>query len=205
MTEKERMLAGKLYIHRSEELRVMSRKCRSLIYRFNSSAWDKSEERNDILKELLGKIGQNYSILQRFYCCYGKNIYVGNNFFANIDCSFLDINKIVIGDNVLIGPRVMLLTATHPTDYEVRRKHLEYGLPITIGNDVWIGGGTIINPGITIGDRTIIGSGSVVTKDIPRDVIAVGNPCHVIRKISDEERKKWQDIANDYFKEIDYD
>lgn len=199
MTEKEKMLAGKYYIHKDEELRSMSRKCREAIYEFNFSSWEQSEYRIKILNELFGYAGKNISILQTFKCCYGSNIRVGDNFFANYDCVFLDVNSIEIGDNVLLGPRVMLLTAGHPIDKDIRNQHLEYGLPINIGNDVWIGAGTIVNPGKNIGSDSVIGSGSVVTHDIPSGVVAAGNPCKVIREISEMDILLCQQKRDEYF------
>lgn len=119
-----------------------------------------------------------------FFCDYGYNISVGNNVFINFNCTILDVTPVVIGDHVLIGPSVSLYAATHPTNWTLRSSGLENGAPITIGNHVWIGAGTVICPGVNIGDRSLIGAGSVVTKNIPADVVAAGNPCRVIRKLN---------------------
>ena len=198
MTEKEKMLSGKYYIHKDDELRAMSRRSRELVYEFNTSFWDESEKRKEIIKKLFGEIGKNFSILQTINCCYGSNIFIGDNFFSNYDCIFLDVNTITIGSNVLLGPRVNLFTAGHPIDKDVRNEHYEYGLPIKIGNDVWIGGGAIVLPGVNIGNNVVIGAGSVVTKDIPDNVVDVGNPCKVIRKISEQDKLEAQRLKKEY-------
>ncbi|QWB96674.1 sugar O-acetyltransferase [Mycoplasmatota bacterium] len=124
------------------------------------------------------------------------NIHIGKHFYANYDCIFLDVNKITIGDNVFIAPRVCIYTAGHPIDKDTRNEELEYGYPVTIGNDVWIGGNVVINPGVTIGDNVVIGSGSIVTKDIESNCVAAGNPCKKIRDITDEDKKYWEALAN---------
>ena len=197
MTEKERMLSGKLYKAQDKELAQMYDKSRILQHRFNNSL--DREERKHILKELLGKTGTNYYMEPPIYFDYGSNIYLGENFYANFDLLILDVNKVTIGDNVMIGPRVSILTAGHPIVKEIRNTGLEFGYPITIGNDVWIGGNVTINPGVTIGDNVVIGSGSVVTKDIPSGVVACGNPCKVLRKITKEDLDYWQKQADEYY------
>lgn len=197
MTEKERMLSGKLYKAQDKELAQMYDKSRILQHRFNNSL--DREERQHILKELLGKTKNNFYIEPPIYFDYGSNIYLGENFYANFDLLILDINKVTFGDNVMIGPRVSILTAGHPIVKEIRNEGLEFGYPITIGNDVWIGGNVTINPGVTIGDNVVIGSGSVVTKDIPSNVIACGNPCKVLREITKEDLDYWQKQANEYY------
>lgn len=193
------MLKGKYYVHACDELRALSRRCREFMYEFNFSGWDESDYRNKLIKDIFGSVGRKYSILQTFKCCYGCNIRIGENFFANYDCAFLDVAEIDIGDNVFIGPRTMLLTAGHPLDKDIRNEHLEYGLSITVGNDVWLGGGVIVNPGKRIGENTVIGSGSVVTHDIPSGVVAAGNPCRVIRAISDEDIEKCRRLRAEYY------
>ncbi len=183
MTEKEKMLAGELYDAGDPELIEGRRLCRELMELYNASGKSK-EERLSVIKELLGKHGESVSIELPFRCDYGYNISVGENFYANFNCVFLDVNKITIGDNALIGPNVQLYTAGHPIDPIERKKELEYGLPITIGNNVWIGGGAIVCPGVSIGDNVVIGAGSVVTKNIPSNVVAVGNPCVPIKSVN---------------------
>lgn len=199
MKEKERMLSGKLYIAKDEELLKEDLEARILTRKFNDSKPEEFNLRSKILAQLLEKTGDNYYIEPPFRCEYGRNITVGNNFYANFDCLFLDVNKIIIGNNVMLGPRVCLYTAGHPIDAEIRNSQLEYGKPIIIGNDVWIGGSVIINPGITIGNNVVIGSGSVVTKDIPSGVIAAGNPCRILRKINEKDKEYWETQKNEYY------
>jgi len=180
-TEKEKMLAGDLYLAFGETLFEERQAAMDLLYEFNKLHPRKAEERKAYIRKLFGAVGENFWIEQRFHCDYGYNIRVGDNFYANVGCTILDCAPVTIGDNVLLAPNVSLYTAGHPTDTEQRVSGLEYAHPISIGNNVWIGGGAIVLPGISIGDNTIIGAGSVVTKDIPANVIAVGNPCRVIR------------------------
>ena len=192
MTEKELMLAGKLYTARDEELVADCKRSRQLTRLFNNSTEEQGGYRVQLLKELFRKTGENIYIEPPFRCDYGSNITVGENFYANFDCIILDVNEVVIGDNVLFAPRVCVYTAGHPIDAEIRNSGVEFGLKVVIGNDVWIGGSTVINPGVTIGNNVVIGSGSVVTKDIPDGVVAAGNPCRVIRKITEADRLFWQ-------------
>lgn len=200
-SEKERMLAGELYQAGDPELRAMSARRKQILRLFNQTTEEQGDYRVSLLKKLFGKTGQNIHIEPEFHCDYGVNTYLGENFYANYDCIFLDIAPIHIGDNVMLAPRVCLYTAGHPIDAEVRNEQLEYGYPITIGNNVWIGGSTVVNPGVTIGDNTVIGSGSVVTKDIPANVIAVGNPCRVLRPITQADHDYWQAQRDKYYQE----
>ncbi|MEO6685093.1 MAG: sugar O-acetyltransferase, partial [Dyadobacter sp.] len=154
----------------------------NLVYAFNNLAPGQVEERKTTIEKLFGSTGKEFWIEQRFHCDYGYNIHIGENFYANVGCTILDCAEVKIGDNVLFAPGVSLYTAGHPTDTEQRVAGLEYAHPITVGNNVWIGGGAIVLPGVSIGDNTVIGAGSVVTKNIPANVIAVGNPCRVIRE-----------------------
>ncbi len=181
-SEKERMLAGEYYNAGDSVLVEEREKARELTYEFNHSRPSEIEKRKKILKQLIVSKGSFY-IEPPFNCDYGYNIEVGDNFYANFGCIILDVNKVQIGDNVLLAPNVQIYTATHPIEPEERITGKEFGQPIIIGNNVWIGGGTIICPGVRIGDNTTIGAGSVVTKDIPKNVIAAGNPCKVIREI----------------------
>lgn len=181
-SEKEKMLAGELYFAGDQNLMDDRLMARMLISEYNSTKPIEEEERKEILERLVvvkGKI----KIEPPFYCDYGYNIEVGENFYANFSCTILDVNKVIIGDNVMFGPNVQVYTATHPLDAEERIKGLESSKAITIGDNVWIGGGAILLPGITIGKNTTIGAGSVVTKDLPEDVFAGGNPCKIIKKI----------------------
>jgi len=182
-SEKQKMLAGELYFAADPQLSEERLKARKLVKAFNDSQPDAIEERAALLKDLLRRTGKNFWIEPPFFCDYGYNIRAGEDVFFNFNCVVLDVMPVTLGDRVLIGPNVQIYTGTHPLDYKVRGTLLEYAEPIEIGSDVWIGGGSIICPGVKIGDRSIIGAGSVVTKDIPEDVVAAGNPCKVIRKL----------------------
>lgn len=183
MTEKQKMLAGELYLAADEELVAERLKARRLARLYNATTETDDTQRREILSQWLGAIGEKFEIEPPFRCDYGYNISVGNNFYANFGCILLDCARIEIGDNVLLAPNVQLYTAYHPTDPQVRLTGKELASPITIGHNVWLGGGVIVCPGVRIGDNTTIGAGSVVTKDIPANVIAVGNPCRVIRQL----------------------
>ncbi len=198
MNMKERMIAGLPYIGGRDGLDKLLLKARYLQNEFNNSDPGDLENRKRILGELLGSMGENTYIEPPFRCDYGFNISVGKNFYSNFNLVILDPAPVTIGDNCFIASNVAIYTAGHPLHHEQRNKALEYGIEVKIGNNVWIGGNTVINPGVTIGDNTVIGSGSVVTKDIPSGVIAVGNPCRVLRKITDEDKKY-------YFKDREYD
>lgn len=200
MTEKELMLSGQLYNAGDVELFKERLQAKKLIRLFNSASDEQIDYRLDIIKKLFKKTGNNVYIEPPFRCDYGYNIVVGNNFYANYDCIILDVCDIIIGDNVFFAPRVCLFSASHPVDAAIRNSQLEYGQPITIGNNVWIGGGTIVNPGVKIGDNSIIGSGSVVTKNIPPNVIAAGNPCRILRKITNEDAAYWSEEMTKYRK-----
>lgn len=176
------MISGELYNAASRELCKERDKARELCFKLNSiPLFDENKEK--ICKELLGKVGSNILIESPFHCDYGYNINLGDNVCINFNCCILDCTQVTIGHNVKIGPNVQIYTATHPVDPQIRLDGLEYAKEIVIADNVWIGGGSILNPGITIGKNSVIGSGSVVTKDIPCDVIAAGNPCKVIRNI----------------------
>jgi len=184
MCEKEKMLAGNLYDANYDKELINERltnkdKC----YKYNNIKPSNIEERTQTLNEILGKHKNNFYIEQPFYCDYGYNIEVGENFYSNHNLVILDGNKVIFGDNVFIAPNCSFYTAGHPLDYETRNKGLEYAKPIKVGNNVWIGGNVVVLPGITIGDNVVIGAGSVVTKNIPSNVVAVGNPCKVIKKL----------------------
>lgn len=192
MTEREKMLAGQLYDCGEEELLLQWHKAKNLIRDYNSADSENFAEKDRILGELLGGQGNNLWITSPFYVDYGNNIYFGNNCEVNMNCIFLDDNKIVIGDNALIAPNVQIYTAFHPKNARDRfgkaKKDGSFEFcktqtaPVIIGNNVWIGGGAIILPGVTIGDNVVIGAGSVVTKDIRDNMIAHGNPCRVVQE-----------------------
>ncbi len=183
-TEKQKMLAGELYRATDAELVTQRQRARRLTRLYNSTTEQESERRRQILFELFGAAGPTIEIEPPFYCVYGSNIYAGNGFYMNFGCVILDCNSVHIGENVLCGPSVQIYTATHPTDPEVRLSGLELAAPVRIGNNVWIGGGAIICPGVTIGEHTTIAAGSVVVKDIPARVVAAGNPCRVIKHLT---------------------
>lgn len=201
-TEKEKMLAEDLYRASSPELREDARKSRQLTRLFNETTEEQQEYRKTLLKEMFKATGENIYIEPPFRCDYGTNTTIGNNFYANFDCVFLDVAPIVIGENVMFGPKVNLLTPGHPIDAVIRNSGLEFGKKITIGDNVWIGGNAVVNPGVTIGNNTIIGSGSVVTKDIPDNVIAAGNPCKIIREITNEDKVYWEEEQQKYWAEV---
>ncbi len=182
MSEEEKMLSGELYNAKDENLTKKLLRAKRLCCNYNKLDIEKIEERNAIIKELFSKVGNIFDIMPNFYCDYGFNIEIGNNFYSNHNLVILDANKVTFGNNVKIGPNCGFYTSSHPFDIETRRK-LEFAKPIKIGNDVWIGGNVCVLPGVTIGDNTIIGAGSVVTRDIPSNVVAVGNPCKVIKEI----------------------
>ncbi len=188
VSEKEKMMSGKLYYAFDEVLFKERQYAKDLVSQFNACHPREIDRRNGILRKLLGKTKEKLFIEPPFRCDYGYNVEVGENFYANYNLIILDCAKVVIGDNVLIGPNVSLLTAGHPLHHEIRNLECEFAFPIHIGDNVWLGGNVVINPGIKIGDRSVIGSGSVVTRDIPSDVVAVGNPCKVLRKISDKDK-----------------
>ncbi len=181
-TEKAKMLAGELYDPLDPDLSRERQVCRDLCKRLNESREDEQEERRRILTNLLGYPTDAW-IQPPFFCDYGSNIAVGAKVFFNFNCVVLDVMRVEIGSNVLFGPSVQIYTATHPINAVERRKWLEFARPVSIGSDVWVGGGAIICPGATVGDRSVIGAGSVVTRGIPADVFAAGNPCRVIRSL----------------------
>ncbi|MGZ9584091.1 sugar O-acetyltransferase [Paenibacillus marinisediminis] len=182
-TEKEKMIAGELYDGYTAELLQDRRNARKLQLEYNNSDPEDTAGRLAILKRLLGACGPHIEIEPPFRCDYGYNIEVGDHFYANFNCVILDGCSVKIGNHVFFGPNVQLFTATHPIIPEKRNTGLEQSKPITIGDNVWLGGGVIVNPGVTIGEGTTIGAGSVVTKDIPPRVFAAGNPCRVIKAI----------------------
>ncbi|KRM72171.1 sugar O-acetyltransferase [Lacticaseibacillus brantae] len=192
MTERDNMLAGKLYIADDEELRRVSHKGKRLARLLSQTTEEDGEIRFAIMKQLFKSVGEGSYIEPPFHTDYGAHTTIGKNFYANYDAIFIDTAPITIGDNVMFGPRAGLYTAGHPIDAAIRNEQLEYGYPIVIGNNVWLGGNVVVNPGVTIGSNVVIGSGSVVTKDIPDNVVAVGNPAHVLRPITEADKTYWQ-------------
>lgn len=182
MTEKEKMLSGQLYFSADKELTAERNYAKKLCYEFNRIDPLKYSIRNKILRKLF-RSGKRCHIESPFYCDYGYNIKLGENFYANHGCVILDVNTVKIGNNVLLGPYVQICTASHPLSPDKRNTGLEYGLPIEIGDNVWIGAGAVILPDVKIGDNSIIGAGGIVTKDIPPGVLALGNPCRVVKEL----------------------
>ena len=186
-SEKEKMLAGELYDALDPQLSEERIKARLLIKALNDSKEDETDERTRLLKALIPDAGEGIWLQPPFYCDYGYNIKVGEKVFFNFNCVVLDVTQVTIGSRTLFGPNVQIYTATHPINHVERASGLEYAKPISIGEDCWIGGSVVICPGVTIGDRSVIGAGSVVTRDIPPDVFAAGNPCRVIRTLAQEQ------------------
>jgi maltose O-acetyltransferase len=184
LTEKQKMLAGELYVAADAELVAERKRARRLTRLYNRTTEEETAERELLLRELFGTVGECIEIEPPFHCDYGSHIHVGAGFYMNFGGVILDCAEVRIGDNVLCGPGVHIYAATHPIEATERIKGPELAKPVTIGNNVWIGGGAIICPGVTIGDNTTIGAGSVVTKDIPANVFAGGNPCRTIRVLS---------------------
>ena len=181
-SEKEKMLAGELYDPLDRQLSEERTRCRLLLKALNDTREDESKRRAELLAELFGAKTDAW-IQPPFFCDYGTNIRLGTKVFFNFNCVVLDVMEVRIGSNVLFGPSVQIYAATHPMDAETRAQWRELAKPISIGSDVWVGGAAVICPGVTIGSRTVIGAGSVVTRDIPDDVLAAGNPCRVIRTL----------------------
>ena len=180
-SEKEKMLHGELYDPLDKQLSEERTKTRLLIAALNATREDDAEERAKILRQLIPHAGAGLWLQPPFYCDYGTNITLGENVFFNFNCIVLDVAPVLIGSRTLFGPNVQIYTATHPLGHKERSSGVEYAKPIVIGEDVWIGGSAVICPGVTIGNRSVIGAGSVVTKAMPSDVFAAGNPCRVIR------------------------
>lgn len=197
MTEWEKAQQGYLYDANYDENIVKDRlNSADLCYQFNLCKPSDTATQTEIIKQLFGKTKGSFVITAPFYCDYGKNISIGENFYTNHNCTILDGAKVTFGDNVFIAPNCVFSTAGHPIDAEQRNAGLEIALPITVGDNVWIGTNVSVLPGVKIGSNVVIGAGSVVNKDIPDGVVAVGNPCRVLRKITKEDKNKypvWKD------------
>lgn len=204
MTQYERMKAGKLYstFIKDEKREAARALVIKFLDEFNSTSFGDYETREKLIRNTFSHVGDNAVINKPFYCDYGANISVGNNFYSNFDCIILDVAEVIIGDNVMFAPRVAIYTAAHPIDKDIRNTQLEYGLKVEIGNNVWVGGNTVINPGVTVGDNVVIGSNSVVTKDIPSNTVAAGNPCRVIREIGEDDKDYWNKQAEEFYESI---
>lgn len=183
MTEWEKMIAGEPYRPEDPELKAMRSRARALCYQSNQIPPLQEQSRNAILRQLLGRVGTHFTVEPTFWCDYGKNISLGEAFYANFNCVILDCAPVTFGDHVMVAPNCGFYTATHPIDPIARASGLEYAKPITVGSHVWFGGNVTVLPGVTIGDHVVIGAGSVVTHDIPDHVVAVGNPCRPIKSV----------------------
>lgn len=189
MNQKERMLHElpyKAWLDGLAEERLENSK---KVYRYNNLPPEAGKDRDGLIREIFGKTGEFIHVEAPFHCDYGYNIEAGENLYINYNCVILDVAKVVIGANVMFAPNVAVYTAGHPIHPELRNTGYEYGIGIVIGDNVWVGGNTVINPGVRIGNNAVIGSGSVVTKDIPENSVAAGNPCKVIRYVTEEDRK----------------
>ena len=192
MTEREKAQKGYLYDANYDQQIIAERtRCADLCYEFNQCRPSDTKKQKELLTKILGSMKENPVITAPFYCDYGFNISIGKNFYTNYNVTILDGAKVTFGDNVFIAPNCVFSTAGHAIDSEQRSRGLEIALPITVGDNVWIGTNVSVLPGVTIGNNTIIGAGSVVNKNIPEGVIAAGNPCKVIRKITEEDKKKY--------------
>ena len=183
-SERDRMLAGELYDPFDPELVRARERARELCWDLNATRDADQEARRRILEELFGKGGESVWMQPPFFCDYGSNILLGERVFFNFNCVVLDVCRVVIGDYTLFGPAVQIYTATHPMNAELRRRQ-EFARPVEVGSDVWVGGGAILCPGVKVGSRSVIGAGSVVTRDVPEGVFAAGNPCRVVRPITE--------------------
>ena len=190
MTEKEKMLSQKLYDANYDEELIRERiECQERCFDFNQLRPSQTDEQEAAIRGIFQKTGERFVVVAPFWCDYGYNITVGENFYANRGMVILDAAKVTFGDDVFVGPDCGFYTAGHPVDFERRNKGYEYAYPITVGNNVWFGGGVRVMPGVTIGSDVVVGAGSVVTKDLPGGVVAAGNPCRVIRPITAADRE----------------
>ena len=194
MNAKERMKSGKIYFCTDEELAKEQLRRLDRLYDFNQTRPSEMPKRMALLKGILAEVGENCYVEPPLHANWGCHTHFGNNVYANFNLTLVDDTDIYVGDGVLFGPNVVVAVAGHPVDPDLRRKVAQFNLPVHIGNNVWIGAGAIILPGITIGDNSVIGAGSVVTKDVPANVVAVGNPCRVLREIGEHDREYyWRD------------
>lgn len=188
LSMREKIKQGKLYTDMCEGLPEERLRGKELMYEFNHTRPSEVEKRTALLQAIFGKIGDNPWVEPPIHFSYGSNIYIGANFYANFNFTIVDDHRVTIGDNVLIAPNVTISVTGHPVHHELRKSGEMYSFPVTIGNNVWIGSQVVINPGVTIGENSVIGAGSVVTKDIPANVVAVGVPCKVLREITDRDK-----------------
>ena len=188
MTIREKMKNGMLYVDIGEGLDEERKRCKELLYDYNHTRPSEETKRKELLKELLGNMGEDIWIEPPVQMAYGTNVHIGNHFYANFNLVIVDDIDVYIGENVMIAPNVTITVTGHPVDPELRKPGTQFSIPIRIGNDVWIGSNAVILPGVTIGDNSVIGAGSVVTHDITENVVAVGNPCRVLREINEHDK-----------------
>ena len=190
MTDYEKMHSGEIYDPNNEDIFNEQIKCLNRLYDFNATRPTELEKRSEMLNDMLAEVGENCYIEPPFHSNWGgKNVHLGNNVYFNFNATMVDDTHIFIGDCTMLGPNVVIATAGHPILPELREKALQYNMPVHIGKNCWLGAGVIVLPGVTIGDNTVIGAGSIVTKDIPANVVAVGNPCKVLREISEHDKE----------------
>lgn len=189
MTIREKMKNGMLYIDIGEGLDEERESCKELLYDYNHTRPSEKTKRKDLLKELLGDMGDDIWIEPPVHMAYGKNVHIGNHFYANFNLVIVDDIDVHIGEHVMIAPNVTITPTGHPVDPDLRKPGTQFSIPVRIGNNVWIGSNVVILPGVTIGDNSVIGAGSVVTHDIPKNVVAVGNPCRVLREINERDKE----------------
>ena len=191
----DKLRSGELYSCIDPELQQRQQECLEVLYDYNHSRPGETKRRVELLNKLLANMGENYYIEPPLHANWGCHTHLGNNVYANFNLTLVDDTDIYIGDSVMLGPNVVLATAGHPVDPELRRLVYQFNQPIHIGNNVWLGAGVIVLPGVTIGDNSVVGAGSVVTKDIPANVVAVGNPCRILREINEHDREYyWRDF-----------
>lgn len=201
MNIQDKMHSGALYLPSDKELMKEQLACIDKLYDFNRTRPTELEKRAALLKEMFAEIGEGCYIEPPFYANWGgRHVHFGNNIYCNFNVTLVDDTHIYVGDNTMFGPNVTIATAAHPIDPELRRAGYQYNLPVRIGKNCWLGAGVIVLPGVTIGDNSVIGAGSIVTKNIPANVIAVGNPCRILRKITEQDKehyqnKKWQETS----------
>lgn len=200
MTTKERMDMGKLYLPSDQDIMKEQEECMELLYDYNATRPREFEKRSALMKEMFAEVGKDCYIEPPLHANWGgRHTHLGNHVYANFNLTLVDDSDIFIGDNVMMGPNVTIATAGHPIEIELRRQAMQFNMPIHIGNNVWMGAGVVIVPGVTIGDNSVIGAGSIVTKDIPSNVVAVGNPCRVLREINDHDKEYYyKDRKIDY-------
>jgi galactoside O-acetyltransferase len=188
MTQRERIASGKLFTDMSEGLPEERLRAKERMYDFNQTRPTEIEKRLELMKEMFGAIGEHCWIEPPIYFCYGTNVFLGDGVYVNFNLNLVDDYKIIIGNQVMFGPNVTIAVTGHPIDPTLRTQGYMYAFPVTIGDNVWVGAGTVICPGVTIGENTVIGAGSIVTKDIPANMVAVGNPCKVLREINEQDK-----------------